>query len=328
MTSLEKKIQGALALIDQAVETYKPIAMFAMFAMFSGGHDSLTSTHIAARHPLFSGAAHMNTGIGIEQTRKFVRETCKQFGWPLREIRAREDAGQDYEKEVLLHGFPGPGAHKIMYSKLKERPLRMLIRETKQKWRDRVLLVTGIRSEESRIRMGYSEHVRRGEGTVIWANHRQACMKTFLADKQPGEELDKRIAKALGLVPCDAWSLVMPDTQGGTYRKGECGHSEGACYAVQTGAPRYSRSDAMAMDLLRQLTASPMGWRFDIQIGRNDCSIYANAGDSNCPHGKQYDPKGGCGYSYVETELETDKFAHAAALVAWRCLGIKPGETR
>ena len=36
--------------IDQAVAEHKPSHVF---ALFSGGHDSLTSTHIAAQHPSF-----------------------------------------------------------------------------------------------------------------------------------------------------------------------------------------------------------------------------------------------------------------------------------
>ena len=34
-----------------------------IFALFSGGHDSLCSTHIASRHPDFTGVIHCNTGI-------------------------------------------------------------------------------------------------------------------------------------------------------------------------------------------------------------------------------------------------------------------------
>ena len=95
----------ALALIEQACENYKPSHVF---AMFSGGHDSLVATLIASKHPRFSGAVHINTGIGIEQTRKFVRQTCDKRGWPLIEIRAKEDCGQDYERIVMDNGFPGP----------------------------------------------------------------------------------------------------------------------------------------------------------------------------------------------------------------------------
>lgn len=165
--SIEAKMVKALALMDEAIRATNPIAVF---GMFSGGHDSLTATGIAARHPKFTAAAHMNTGIGIEKTREFVRRVSKERGWDLREYKAL-DCGQDYAVLAKEWGFPGPAQHKKMYARLKERPLRALIRDTK-KGRSRlgrVALVTGIRSSESRIRMGYKEHWRR-EGSYVWIN--------------------------------------------------------------------------------------------------------------------------------------------------------------
>lgn len=50
---------------------YEPSAVY---GLFSGGHDSLCSTHIASTMPNFKGVVHANTGIGIEETREFVRD--------------------------------------------------------------------------------------------------------------------------------------------------------------------------------------------------------------------------------------------------------------
>ena len=66
-------------LLTEAVSVHRPAAVF---ALFSGGHDSLCSTTIASRHPQFTAAVHINPGIGIEETRVFVRETCSRKGWP------------------------------------------------------------------------------------------------------------------------------------------------------------------------------------------------------------------------------------------------------
>ena len=52
----------ALGVLDQSMTRYEPSHLF---AMFSGGHDSLTATRIASKHPNFSAAVHINTGIGI-----------------------------------------------------------------------------------------------------------------------------------------------------------------------------------------------------------------------------------------------------------------------
>lgn len=157
-------MREAHKLISEAVEKYSPSKVY---ALFSGGDDSLVMTYIASQHPSFSGAVHINTGVGIEETREFVRETCKNYGWPLREIFAKEDCGQDYAELVIEHGFPGPAMHTTMYNCLKERPLRVLIRESKRFWRDKVGLVTGVRSQESRRRMGNVEPIQ-VEGVKLW----------------------------------------------------------------------------------------------------------------------------------------------------------------
>lgn len=157
--------QAALSLIDEAVAKYKPRAIL---ALFSGGHDSLTATSIAAKHPAFTSAVHINTGIGIEQTREFVRNTCKEKGWPLKEYFAQA-CGQDYREIVLKNGFPGPYGHRFMYIKLKERPLRQCIREFKKERYDRILLISGARSEESVRRMAHVQPIFE-EGVRVWVS--------------------------------------------------------------------------------------------------------------------------------------------------------------
>ena len=153
-------VREGLDILAGAVERYRPVKVF---ALFSGGHDSLCSTHLASRSPRFDGCVHIDTGIGIEQTRAFVRDTCERHGWPLREYRPP----MSHEEIVLRWGFPGPAGHSLVYSRLKERCLRQLVRETKTCRRDRVLLVSGIRRQESRRRMGYVEPVQ-ADGARVW----------------------------------------------------------------------------------------------------------------------------------------------------------------
>lgn len=158
------------AVLDNAVARWNPSAIF---VLFSGGHDSLTSAHLTMRH--FGDratVAHINTGIGIEQTRDFVRETCRREGWRLLEYKAQENRRGDgtpdpqvYEDIVAKNGFPGPPQHGLMYVRLKDRPLRCLIRDHAPT--GKVLLVTGVRSQESSRRMGHvkPESV---EGRRVW----------------------------------------------------------------------------------------------------------------------------------------------------------------
>lgn len=145
--------------IEYAKVEFKPVKMF---ALFSGGNDSLMSTYFAMENGA-DEVVHINTGIGVPETREFVRETCRSFGWPLRELTP---PAWSYRDIVLQRGFPGPGAHRFAYSWLKERALRKLVRETKQKRTDRVGLITGVRMQESARRMGFVVPVIRIDATV------------------------------------------------------------------------------------------------------------------------------------------------------------------
>lgn len=179
---------NGLALIDEAIRLYSPIAIY---GMFSGGHDSLPAVHIASKHPKFSGVVHINTGTGVIEdwgsTIEFVRDTAKEQGWPLTEINAKEDCGQDYERIVVEEGFPGPAAHLYMYTRLKERGIDKLVRDAKvgHPRTANVLLVTGARSQESDRRMGHVEPIFKAGGkvwvAVIHDWTKQDCNR-YLAD--------------------------------------------------------------------------------------------------------------------------------------------------
>ena len=147
-------------IIDQAIEQY---GITKVFGLFSGGHDSLCATHVASSHPAFVGAVHINTGIGVPQTRQFVRDTCKEHGWELYEYHPPVS----YREIVKEHGFPGPGGHLYMYTRLKERCIRQLTREHKTHRLEHIGLVSGVRSEESSRRMRHVEKIQK-EGSRIW----------------------------------------------------------------------------------------------------------------------------------------------------------------
>lgn len=143
--------------------------IYPTFGLFSGGHDSLCSTSIASKMPGFVAAVHINTGIGIEETREFVRETCGERGWPLIEMHAE----RTYEDLVLTRGgFPsGPKSHNSMYWYLKQKQVNRLVRDHKQGRKGRVVLVTGIRKSESTRRMGSGISVYlRHDGAKTWLN--------------------------------------------------------------------------------------------------------------------------------------------------------------
>ena len=145
--------------------------------MFSGGNDSTTMMHLL--RPLLTHAGMANTGIGIEETRQYVRDTCAEWGLPLIERtppdsyedlvfgRVVARTGPNKGNQVWPAGFPGPSAHGFYFQRLKERCFdairRALVRNPK---RQRVVFYAGRRRQESDRRKDVPFWERRG--STIW----------------------------------------------------------------------------------------------------------------------------------------------------------------
>lgn len=159
--------RSAAEIVSEAIGRFRPVAIF---AGLSGGDDSLTLCHWMKEHVLDVQIFHINTGVGCRRAREFVHDTCARYGWSLTEIRALEDCGMDYDAIVRRHGFPGPYGHQFMYRRLKERCVELLVRRTKTKMSDKVLLATGVREDESVRRMGYKGREINRKGAQVWIN--------------------------------------------------------------------------------------------------------------------------------------------------------------
>jgi len=132
------------------------------YALFSGGHDSLVSTHKAMENGNADTVAHIDTGIGIPETKEFVKETCEEHGWDLEIVSSKHD----YDEIVEENQFPGPAVHIIMYSKLKERALRIISR-----WHDgKPVFITGVRKHESETRFRNVEPEQEASSWIWRAN--------------------------------------------------------------------------------------------------------------------------------------------------------------
>lgn len=132
--------------------------------LFSGGNDSTTVAHMF--RGIANVAVHANTGIGIEQTRQYVRDTCQSWNIPLiekgpkpnrsyRELVLGEAMAQARDGSglrPLWKGFPsskGP-SHNVMFNKLKQDAIDAAKRELVSNPRkERIIFVGGIRRAES-----------------------------------------------------------------------------------------------------------------------------------------------------------------------------------
>lgn len=168
------KVKSPELILKEAIKKYNPIKVV---LMFSGGHDSLVSSYVSSKILKEIGVDfivyHGDTTIGIPETQDFVKEVCSINGWDLF-IRKPPNKKDWYESIVLRSGFPGPTrqAHQITYRCLKERALRRFVThelKSTPNSRENVLLITGIRQSESRIRMGYKDETNK-DNSRVWCN--------------------------------------------------------------------------------------------------------------------------------------------------------------
>jgi 3'-phosphoadenosine 5'-phosphosulfate sulfotransferase (PAPS reductase)/FAD synthetase len=171
-------IQEAHELLDFGIKTMitdekKRVA--AICVLYSGGNDSTCLAHLFKDKADY--AVHANTTIGIEQTRQFVRDTCKQWELPLLEYVP--PPGSTYRELILEDGFPGPGMHWKMYQRLKERCLRQARSELVKKPRqERVVFLSGRRRTESARRASVPELTR--TRSMVWISPLVNWTKTDL----------------------------------------------------------------------------------------------------------------------------------------------------
>lgn len=179
---VEEMIAEGRRILAEAIEQYKP---FAIVAAYSGGDDSIVSTHFAMENVPGCVVFNADTLIGLGPTRKHIADVCERYKWPLEVVRA-EARGKPgpksadewvqgetaYEEIVLNHGFGGPPMHPRMYQNLKEKPLCRFRKELQAGKRGgRILVVSGIRHDESSIRAGYKRaHADQPKQGLAWVN--------------------------------------------------------------------------------------------------------------------------------------------------------------
>lgn len=76
------------------------------------------------------------------------------------------DCGQVYEDLVLSYGFPGARHHTKMFNRLKERPLAAMLRDNVG---GDVVLISGLRRQESGRRMRLRSEPIQRQGRKVWA---------------------------------------------------------------------------------------------------------------------------------------------------------------
>ncbi|WP_067892753.1 phosphoadenosine phosphosulfate reductase family protein [Actinomadura chibensis] len=181
--TLDEAIARSHDIIAEALDRYPIVARQ---ALISGGNDSTVLAHLVRGYLDSSpddALVHVNTGIGIEDTRQYVRDTAAAWGLPLRELHPRDSyedlvlgkviarTGPNAGKRQVWVGFPGPAGHKVMYRRLKDEPLQrnraaILGRSGRSR---KVLYLAGMRWGESDRRFRNAQEID-PQGGIVWCS--------------------------------------------------------------------------------------------------------------------------------------------------------------
>ena len=138
------------------------------FALFSGGNDSVVSTHVAYNEYDIDYTVYLDTNTGVDENLEHVKDVCESYGWDLAVISSpmtlKEFALGSDTREAL--GFPGPGVHSWAYQYFKERQLREIATHVDGTPR----FYTGVRSHESNRRMKNVEGGRVEAERWVWVS--------------------------------------------------------------------------------------------------------------------------------------------------------------
>ena len=173
--------------IEKAKAEHDPIKTF---CLFSGGSDSLVVAHRCRDY--YDELVYIDTTTAVPGVQEHVERCAVDLDKPLRVLKPEFDAfqmlvlgGTDPDgNEWKPLGFPGPGQHNRAYNRLKERPLRKLLKETKvgHPKHARVLALSGIRRDESARRSSRLPITREGSMVfcsplIEWSNAEMAAYR-------------------------------------------------------------------------------------------------------------------------------------------------------
>lgn len=223
----ESPIASMLAKAESVIaDVMREFKISDVLAAFSGGDDSIVSTHWCMGR--FPDAVVMtaDTKIGLEAARKHQETVCGNLQWQ-REVASPEVSGTPkgwigewregatyYEEYCLNFGFPGPDQHRRMYQRLKQRAFRQVRERVGKRDRGtRIMVVSGIRQDESSVRAGYKRAYREeASERFVWVNPFYYCnaidFETYRQEFGLPRNPVKRLCGISGECCCGAYAAI------------------------------------------------------------------------------------------------------------------------
>lgn len=228
--TLDEAIAASHSLLDEVADRYSPERWL---LLFSGGNDSSLLAHLV--HQRMDMAVHIDTTIGIPQTRAYVDAACQEWGLPLtvgHPPRSYEDlvlgdvapTTAKGKNPAVWRGFPGPGAHGLMYQRLKEKALdqirRDLIGQDKRRHRGRLAFVAGMRWSESQRRFRNASEID-VSGSVVWVSPIVYWTNGHIAEYRDRHRCQLNHAHANHML-CHPNALPLSEVSANLHMSGDC----------------------------------------------------------------------------------------------------------
>jgi 3'-phosphoadenosine 5'-phosphosulfate sulfotransferase (PAPS reductase)/FAD synthetase len=228
--TLDEVIAASHALLDEVAATYSPKHWL---VLFSGGNDSSLLTHLVRSR--MDTAVHIQTTIGIPQTYTYVQAVCEAWNLSLT-VTAPPDSYEDLvcgrvapttargKNDFVWRGFPGPGAHNIMYQRLKEKALdrvrRDLVGEDRTRHAGRIAYVAGTRWSESDRRFRNASELDPA-GSVVWVSPIVYWTNGHIAEYRERYRCQRSHAHAEHML-CAPDSLPLSEVSANLHMSGDC----------------------------------------------------------------------------------------------------------
>ena len=151
----ERTPEGIMADLEDVYHRSK------FYALTSGGKDSVSLTHWLASQEKLEACVFVDTGVGLKQTKAFVKDLCQSQGWKLHIIKPNPP--HIYATHVLGSGCPGPTVHHVIMGKIKFQPMRNFALSID---RYNHCLISGVRKFESKERFGNYPHPIQTDGSL------------------------------------------------------------------------------------------------------------------------------------------------------------------
>lgn len=168
MNDLQLMIDNARDITEKAITDHNPSHVL---CLFSGGYDSMVATHVIHAFDLSLPVLvySIDTQLSADGWRDYVTRVARQFGWR-HDIYDNGGGYEEYAGWVEKNGQPySRKGHMFAYNRLKGRAIDAMKRDHKTGRFDRILMISGVRKNESSARQKLESPYSR-YGSAVFVN--------------------------------------------------------------------------------------------------------------------------------------------------------------